>query len=169
MCWYVGCVWSRVCIAGNLVLRLGCSPTEATRLRFDKKITLQSPAYWSNLQFAMALLPPARPRCDDDLPWIKCSRLFSWSNRSRVALVGERPKQQYAHCLQIRLHLCGSERWIWKFFIRGIPVKVLEIQSNYSFPNIWLVMINTLKTISDFSYRIDLFFLLFEMFATRSE
>jgi hypothetical protein len=25
-------------------------------------------AYWSNLQFVMALLPPARPRCDDDSP-----------------------------------------------------------------------------------------------------
>jgi hypothetical protein len=49
-----------------------------------KKITLQYP-YWSNLQFVMALLPPARPRCDDDSPWIKCSLLFSWSNRSRVA------------------------------------------------------------------------------------
>jgi hypothetical protein len=48
-------------------------------------------AYWSNLQFVMALLPPARLRCDDDSPWIKCSRLFSWSNRSRVASVGERP------------------------------------------------------------------------------
>jgi hypothetical protein len=25
-------------------------------------------AYWSNLQFVMALLPSARPRCDDDSP-----------------------------------------------------------------------------------------------------
>jgi hypothetical protein len=33
-------------------------------------------AYWSNLQFVMALLPPARPQCDDNSPWIKCSRLF---------------------------------------------------------------------------------------------
>jgi hypothetical protein len=49
-------------------------------------------AYWSNLQFIMALPPPARPRCDEDSPWIKCSRLFPWSNRSRVASVGERHK-----------------------------------------------------------------------------
>jgi hypothetical protein len=53
-------------------------------------------AYWSNLQFVMALLPPARPRYDDNSPWIKCSRLFSWSNRSRVASVGERPSQETA-------------------------------------------------------------------------
>jgi hypothetical protein len=38
------------------VALLGRSPTEATRLRFDqgKKVV-----YWSNLQFVMALLPPA--------------------------------------------------------------------------------------------------------------
>jgi hypothetical protein len=40
----------------------------------------------------MALLPPTRPGCDDDSPWIKCSRLFSWSNRSLVASEGEQPK-----------------------------------------------------------------------------
>jgi hypothetical protein len=57
-----------------------------------KKTNHFTVAYWSNLQFVMALLPPARPRCDDDSPWIKCSRLFSWSNRSRVASVGERSK-----------------------------------------------------------------------------
>jgi hypothetical protein len=60
---------------------------DATAIRSRKTV-----AYWSNLQFVMTLLPPARPRCDDDSPWIKCSRLFSWSNRSRVASVGERPK-----------------------------------------------------------------------------
>jgi hypothetical protein len=33
-------------------------------------------AYWSNLQFVMALLLPERPRCDDYSPRNKCSRLF---------------------------------------------------------------------------------------------
>jgi hypothetical protein len=44
-------------------------------------------AYW----FVKALLPPARTRCDDDSPWLKCSQLFPWSNHSRVTSVGDRP------------------------------------------------------------------------------
>jgi hypothetical protein len=40
--------------------RLGRSPTEATRLRFDQDKSHFTVAYWSNLQFVMALLPPAR-------------------------------------------------------------------------------------------------------------
>jgi hypothetical protein len=55
----------------------------------------------------MALLPPARPRCDDDSPWIKSSWLFSWSNRSRVASVGELHK-----CHKQQLYLTQSHYWI---------------------------------------------------------
>jgi hypothetical protein len=68
-------------------------------------------AYSSNLQFLIALLPPARPRCDDDSPWIKCSRHFSWSNRSRVASVGERPKN--THISHGELTVTSYKYWSW--------------------------------------------------------
>jgi hypothetical protein len=63
---------------------------EATAIRSRKRNHF-TVAYWSNPQFVIALLPPARPRCDDESPWIKCSRRFSWSNLSRVDSVGDRP------------------------------------------------------------------------------
>jgi hypothetical protein len=83
-------------------------------------------AYWSNLQFVMAFLPPARPRCDDDSPWIKCSRLFSWSNRSRVASVGERPctvGQSYSH--------------IDRFVSHSAAIKWALVLQGYSLPQRW--------------------------------
>jgi hypothetical protein len=52
--------------------------------------------YWSNLQFVMALLPPARPRCDDDSPWISVVDFFldriavaspQWENDLRIMSV----------------------------------------------------------------------------------
>jgi hypothetical protein len=49
--------WIRTAVLANKAR----SPDEATRLRFDKKKSL-----YRRLQFVMALLPPARPRCDDN-------------------------------------------------------------------------------------------------------
>jgi hypothetical protein len=79
----------------------------------------------------MALLPPARPRCDDDSPWIKCSRFFSWSNRSRVASVVDRPKSTPQR-RPYRLHVP------WPFFLGIHRLSFLLPQSVWGLPNIHL-------------------------------
>jgi hypothetical protein len=58
-------------------------------------------ACWSNLQFVVALLPPAWPRSDDDSPWIKCSRLFL----DRIAVASPQWENGLSHCL------CECEIW----------------------------------------------------------
>jgi hypothetical protein len=83
---------------------LGRSPSEATRLRFGEKNHF-AVAYWSNLQSVMELLLPAQPRGVRSCArwWEKrhyglkvrpvsdCKMVVSWSNRSRVSAMGERP------------------------------------------------------------------------------
>jgi hypothetical protein len=107
---------------------------DATAIRLRKNhFTV---AYWSNLQFVMVLLPPARPRCDDYSPWIKCSRLFSWSNRSRVASVGERTLKVCDNGWFIIGTLCWTMSIVWCIFV------IHDVSKVASSPVLrWLVVI----------------------------
>jgi hypothetical protein len=89
------------------------SPTEATRLRFDQeKITLQSPtgrtfsSYW---RFSHQRDQDAKTTGHE------LTRLYSWSNRSRVASVAERP---YICSISICFQRTASSYSIyWGFFL----------------------------------------------------
>jgi hypothetical protein len=87
-------------------------------------------AYWSNLQFVMALLPPARPRWDDDSPWIKRNRLLSWSNRSLVASVGERPKSSLLTTNQLHGRENPSQKLIVAELLKNFA-NLLNLRAHY--------------------------------------
>jgi hypothetical protein len=119
--------WDSLCQSSTLVLRPFSHWGDATAIRWrENHFTV---AYWSSRQFVMAFVLPARPRYDDDSPWIKCSRLFSWSNRSRVASVGERPLA-YASPLHVHTALSPSQCKGLMKIGRSINIQVCVIEDN---------------------------------------